>query len=74
MEHLATTSVIITALGGNGAVARLTGSTAKAVSNWKALGAFPWRTQLTITSALNERGYSAPPELWGIKARVRAAA
>lgn len=41
---------------------------------WKTLGAFPWRTQLKITHALAERGLSASPDLWGIKARAKVAA
>jgi len=68
-SELHTTSDVIDELGGNHVVAALTGSNAKAVSMWRTLGKFPWRTQMTITEALRERKKTAPNSLWGMTAR-----
>lgn len=63
--HHSTTSAVIDALGGNRGMARVTGATAKAVSNWRVIG-FPAWTYLVIHAALIEIGHSAPPNLWNM--------
>lgn len=72
-QELETTAAVIDALGGLNALAALTGSTYKAVGNWKAGSAFPARTFLIMTSALRDRGYSAPASLWGMVTAHEAA-
>ena len=66
--ELLTASEVIDALGGTAVVARLTGKTMGAVSNWRATGRLAPETFLILTAALAERALSAPPALWGIKA------
>lgn len=56
---------IIAAMGGNQAVATLTGRTMQSVSNWKSDG-LPSKTFLIMTEVLAKRGYRASPKLWGI--------
>jgi hypothetical protein len=73
MQVLDTTLDVIDELGGNIAVGALTGSTAKAVSNWRSLGKFPWHTQMPIIEALRVRGKTAPASLWGMTKRRAAA-
>jgi hypothetical protein len=67
MERLTSASEILDELGGNASVAKLTGSTSKAVWNWRAANSFPANTYVAITSALASKGKSAPPELWDMK-------
>lgn len=57
---------VIDALGGTGATARLAKVSLQAVSNWRAENRLPPRTFLTLTKKLEEAGYTAPPELWGM--------
>jgi len=66
IETLVTTEQVITALGGNRPVARLTSAKHNAVSNWRKCKTFPARTYLALTAALHARGKSAPPSLWGM--------
>ena len=66
MSELQSAPAVIEALGGLSAVAALTGSGYKAVANWKSFGAFPPRTYVIMTTALNERGLKAPASLWGM--------
>lgn len=68
METLSTTSEVMDELGGNPVVARLTGSTPKAVSNWRSAETFPANTYVALTSALKAKGKTAPASLWGMKA------
>ena len=63
-QKISTTREVIDALGGNGAVANITGSTAKAVWNWRKANIFPAHTYLLITNALKRRGLIAPSGLW----------
>lgn len=65
-RELHTTSEIVKALGGNGPTARLTGRTTQHVWNWKNAGRFPADTFLILSKELEDRGYRAVPELWGI--------
>jgi hypothetical protein len=67
MTSIETTSEIIDALGGNASVARLTSSTAKAVSNWRGFGKFPSNTFLIIKAELMRHGMSAPDHLWSMR-------
>lgn len=68
METLLSTSDVMDALGGNLAVADITGSKPKAVSNWRKANTFPSRTYLALTGALLAKGKTAPAALWGMKA------
>ncbi|WP_213287545.1 hypothetical protein [Bradyrhizobium sp. sGM-13] len=67
MDELSTTSEVIDALGGNAAVAKITGSTVKAVWNWRGFETFPSNTYVALTDALRAIGKTAPPSLWGMK-------
>lgn len=69
----ATVDAVFEALGGLDAVAALTGSKYKAVSNWKSFGSFPARTILVMTRALRDRGYTAPSSLWNVIPAIEAA-
>ena len=66
-EQLKTTSEVMDALGGNSAVAEITGSTVKAVWNWRGFETFPSNTYVAMTEALLQKGMSAPATLWGMK-------
>lgn len=66
MTELQSTAEVIQALGGYRSVALITGSKAKAASNWGRFDTFPARTYLALTEALRERGLSAPASLWGM--------
>lgn len=67
MIELTTTSEVLDELGGNVPVAELTGSTNKAVSNWRGFDTFPSNTYVAMTEALRARGKTAPASLWGMK-------
>lgn len=67
MEQLNTTLEVIVALGGNQPVADLTGSTNKAVSNWRGFDTFPSNTYVAMIAALRAVGKTAPASLWGMK-------
>lgn len=71
MEELQTPLDIIKALGGHHAVAKLTGSKAKAVWNWTE--SFPSNTYVAITDALHAIDKTAPDALWRMKAPAEAA-
>jgi len=66
LTKLETADAVFEALGGAEAVMALTCSKYKAVFNWKATGAFPPRTYVALTAALNERRYTAAARLWGM--------
>lgn len=66
--YLTTASAVIDLLGGNPAVARLTGRRAQAVSNWRRFNAFPADTYVALTEALKAIDASAPNSLWGMVA------
>lgn len=67
MQELSTTSEVMDALGGNDAVADVTGSKPKAVWNWRKAGTFPSNTYVAIAAALEAKGFTAPASLWGMK-------
>ena len=56
---------VIDALGGTGAVAKLTGVGAPAVSNWRASQKIPATKFLVVARALSEMRTSADPALFG---------
>lgn len=62
---LETTREVLDALGGDHAVAALTGSDYKNVEGWRRAQTFPSRYFLVMTFALHKKRRSAPPELWG---------
>ena len=68
LSELSTTGEVIDALGGVPAVSELTGSTYKAVFNWKGFDNFPSKTYLVMTGALASKGKTAPASLWGMTA------
>jgi hypothetical protein len=70
MQELSTTSEVLDALGGNSAVAEITGSTTKAVWNWRGFETFPSNTYVAMIGALHAIGKTAPASLWGMKAPV----
>lgn len=72
-DVLHTTSEVMDALGGNLAVAEITGRNAKAVWNWRGFDTFPSNTYVAMTEALLAKGKSAPAALWGMKIPERAA-
>jgi hypothetical protein len=67
MSEFTTTSTVIDALGGNTAVADLTGSNPKAVWNWRGFTTFPSNTYVVMIAALEAKGMSAPASLWGMR-------
>lgn len=67
MDTLSTTIDVIEELGGNLAVAELTGSNPKAVWNWRGFETFPSNTYVALTEALLAKGKTAPASLWGMK-------
>lgn len=71
-KELTTTKAVTDALGGYTALAGIVGSKPKAAENWKRFETFPPRYFLIMQSALNERGFTAPPSLWGMTASEMA--
>lgn len=63
--ELKTKEEVLEKLGGDHGAAALTGSEYKNVETWKRARTFPSRYFLVMTFALYQRGYTAPPELWG---------
>ena len=70
MANLTTTSKVIDKLGGNKEVAALTGSTDKAVSNWRK-SKFPAASYVTLKGMLMDMGLHAPDALWTMRTRPR---
>jgi len=67
---LTTTSRVIDRLGGNKDVAALTGSTDKAVSNWRR-SKFPAASYVTLKGTLMDMGLHAPDTLWTMRTKPR---
>ena len=67
MDELSKTADVMDALGGNQAVAELTGSKPKAVWNWRGFDTFPSNTYVAMIEALHQKGKTAPASLWGMK-------
>lgn len=71
MTELATltrTPDVIAALGGVVAVCDLTGYRYNRVHNWLSAPTFPARVMVVMLHALQRKGYTAPPSLWGMDA------
>lgn len=67
-RKLTTFDEVADALGGLTALAHLTGRRLTAVSNWRCQrGRFPARMYLVIAAALDKRGLSAAPDLFGFE-------
>lgn len=64
MDALRTTAAVIDALGGTAAVARITGRSMQAVSNWKQRGLFTATAYEPISRALTQIGKEAHPAVW----------
>lgn len=75
-EQINTVDEVIERLGGRGEVARLTGVTTQAVTNWRTREPYtmPPETFLVLTKALNEKNLYAPPSLWRMREPVSVAA
>ena len=65
MTKLSTTREVISALGGPTDLAAALGFKVQRVSNWNGWDFFPANTFIPIQALLAERGFSAPPSLWG---------
>ena len=64
MENLQTTRDVVTALGGNGAVAKLMGCQYNTASSWNVKGHFPPNTFALMQRELRHIGKAAPESLW----------
>lgn len=64
-RSLKTKADVLRELGGDYAVAALTGAEYKTVEGWKRADRFPASYFLVMTFALYQKGLTAPPELWG---------
>ncbi len=71
MRELRTVADVIKALGGASETSRIASRTRprtpQAVSNWRRYKTLPPTTYLLLTEALEERGFSASPKLWGME-------
>ncbi|MEH2501213.1 hypothetical protein V1290_000024 [Bradyrhizobium sp. AZCC 1578] len=68
VKQLHTVKEVISELGGQDAVKQLTNSkSASRVPMWKNRKRFPATTYTVLKSALQERGLSAPDDLWGMQ-------
>jgi hypothetical protein len=65
-KNLQSAAEVIDELGGIAAVAALIGTTYRAAANWKSFNAFPPKTFIALTSALEAKGLCAPASLWGM--------
>lgn len=74
LRPLTTIDEVLAALGGDAAVARLTGRGRQSISNWRRRRGFPPVTFLVLREALKKRGWSAPEGLWGMEAEKPARA
>jgi hypothetical protein len=74
LKPLWTFNAVVDALGGTGAVARLTGQrSSAAVSQWRRYRErFPSKYYFCMKAALADRGYFAPISLWGFYGSGRA--
>jgi hypothetical protein len=64
---LRTPQEVIDLLGGTAAVAKMTGRSAQAVSNWRSRG-LPSEMFLVMSKALEAKNINADPSLWNIAA------
>jgi hypothetical protein len=66
MIELQSVPEVMEKLGGTAAVAQITKRKLTAASNWNNFETFPSNTYVVMTAALAEKGYAAPPSLWGM--------
>lgn len=59
-------SEIVAKLGGNAAVARMTGRTPQQIWNWKNSGRLPPDTYVILLDALTVFACTADPSIWGM--------
>jgi hypothetical protein len=74
MSKMTSVNLVISVLGGNQQVAKITHSNPKSVSNWKNQQRFPASTYVSLTQALKRMGLTANTELWamrGAKSKAR---
>jgi hypothetical protein len=66
---------VLDALGGPSAVGRLTGNPPSAVCGWRrARNRFPPKYYFLMKSALEDKGYYAPLDLWGFVGEFKKSA
>lgn len=65
-SHLTTNAQVLDGLGGDHAVAALTGANYKNVEGWRRADKIPSRYYPVMAYALHKKGLSAPAELWGV--------
>ena len=70
MSMITSTGVLIDVLGGNQKVAAITGSTDKAVSNWRK-SKLPAATYVVLQTKLRRMGLEARDELWAMRSKPR---
>lgn len=73
-QELTSADSVFDALGGVGGVMEITGARYKTVHMWKSAKSFPSDTYVLMTSALEQRGLTAVPDLWGMRQPSRASA
>ncbi|ODM77769.1 hypothetical protein A6X20_19120 [Bradyrhizobium elkanii] len=72
LKKLGSAREVVDAVGGTFKAAALAGCKPPAISNAIARGVLPSATFLIYGAALNELGFVAPPELWGIRSAPRS--
>lgn len=72
--QIQTIDEVIAVLGGIAAVARLTNRSQPNVHNWRYAGRFSARVYKVMIDALEQRGLTASPALWGVEENETAAA
>lgn len=65
-RHLTTAAEVFAVLGDIQGVMALTGGKRNQVANWKYFNAFPPKTYVAMTAALERAGKTAPASLWGM--------
>lgn len=74
MTELGSVTDVIDAVGGATAAKKLTRKRSlQVITNWQRRGRLPSDTYLVFQTELAARGFTAPPELWGITAANGAA-
>lgn len=71
---LTTVDEVIEALGGGSACAALAGVSLPAVSNWRTRGRFPAELWLLFGAALERKGTTVEPALFGLRQPVEIVA
>jgi DNA-binding transcriptional regulator YdaS (Cro superfamily) len=66
LDEITSVAEVVDVLGGPHAASRLLGTSPQVISNWKRRRSLPPDRYLVMLAALNARGLTAPPSLWGI--------